>query len=195
MYEGDHKHGYTGRHMNRSGGFTLLELMVTVAVAGVLMTVAIPAYQGMVERNTMTSVINDLVGDINYARSEAVTRGAPVFLCPSNDASTCSGTGLWKEGWIVKATSDPSGDNLLRVHSAITLPTVDIKKNTVGAKISFNGSGFANEGAGTLALGEQGTDDQNTACVVISLSGRVRTVTGYYGADASDCQPNPQGTT
>lgn len=183
-------------HGRAMAGFTLLELMITVAVAAVLMMVAIPAYQGMIQRNTMTSVLNDLVGDINYARSEAITRGAPVVVCPSINESDCAPAGDWRLGWIVRAPNDRSGDNLLRVHGKIALPSVEIKKNTIGDKISFGGSGFADAGSGTLTLGEkQGGTGQNLACIVISLSGHVRTVTDYYGSDASDCKKTQQNTT
>lgn len=182
MYERDHKHGYTGRHMNRSGGFTLLELMVTVAVAGVLMMVAIPAYQGMVQRNTMTSTINDLVGDIYYARSEAITRGTRVSICPSDGQPKC--TGNWLNGWIVYPGNTPSDGELLRVHGAVTTPQLTVKDNK-GNPITFGGSGFATGSARTITIGTDNSSD--VTCLVVSFVGRVSTESGYYDATTEHC--------
>lgn len=191
MYEGHQKHKYTEwPHAGRSGGFTLIELMITVAVAAILITVAIPAYQSMVQRNSMTSVVNTLVGALNYARSEAVTRGTLVYICASEDQATCGGD--WLDGWIVYAPEypdyKPKSDSLLRAHDAINAPQLTVTDNIASPlvlggnnPVIFGGSGFLADGSGaTLTLATEHTDD--VTCVVIASTGRIHTETGYYGS-------------
>ncbi len=86
--------------MKEHAGFTLIELMVTVSVLAILLGIGVPSFRAMIEGNRITTVANDLVSGLQFARSEAVKRGANVTLCSTNDQSTCSGT--WVEGWVAR---------------------------------------------------------------------------------------------
>lgn len=81
-------------------GFTLVELLVTIAVAAILLTVAVPNFQMFVLNSRMASQANDLITAFNMARSEAVKRAASVTVCASSNGTTCTGT--WAQGWIVR---------------------------------------------------------------------------------------------
>lgn len=81
-------------------GFTLVELLVTMAVAAILLTVAVPNFQMFVLNSRMASQANDLITAFNMARSEAVKRAASVTVCASSNGTTCTGT--WAQGWIVR---------------------------------------------------------------------------------------------
>lgn len=83
----------------RSRGFTLLELMVTVGVAGVLLTVGVPSFVDVVRNNRAATNVNELVTAFAIARSESIKRGWNVSVCRSSDGATCTGT--WSDGWIV----------------------------------------------------------------------------------------------
>lgn len=81
-------------------GFTLVELLVTMAVAAILLTVAVPNFQMFVLNSRMASQANDLITAFNMARSEAVKRAASVTVCASSNGTSCTGT--WEQGWIVR---------------------------------------------------------------------------------------------
>lgn len=169
-----------GVHGRRLDGFTLLELMVTLAVAAILVTIAIPSYRGLVQRNTVTASVNDLVGDLNYARSEAVTRGQDVYLCKSKDEATCETDGDWSQGWIVFAPdpnepTDPlTVANLLRVRGplddAITIEGV----GNITNHAYFDANGFSIGSLGHFTVSANNASQNMTIC--ISSTGRVRTV-------------------
>lgn len=86
----------------RSHGFTLVELMVTIVVLGVLLAVAVPSFQSMIRRNAVASASNSLLADVSYARTEALTRGNVVSICPSSNGSSCTDSGAdYESGWLV----------------------------------------------------------------------------------------------
>jgi len=85
----------------RSRGFTLVELLVTIAVVAILAAIALPSYTSMIQRSDVSSASNRLLADLGYARSEAATLGTYVSVCPSTDGTSCSGSAAWESGWIV----------------------------------------------------------------------------------------------
>ncbi|MFZ0467608.1 MAG: GspH/FimT family pseudopilin [Thiogranum sp.] len=87
--------------MNRENGFTLIELMVTLAIAGILLTVAIPSFNTTIKNNRIVTDANRLVSTIGLARSEAVKLGRTATVCVSADQATCTGETDWTLGWMV----------------------------------------------------------------------------------------------
>jgi len=95
--------------MNRQHGFTLVELMIGLAIAAIVLGVGVPSFADLVRNNRLTSQVNELVGAFNLARSEAIKLGQSV------DVSTSSGGSNWKAGWVVEQTI---GGNDIRVYAA-----------------------------------------------------------------------------
>ncbi len=93
--------------MHRKGiqGFTLYELIVTVAVAAIILSFGVPGFKGFIDNNRATTHTNDLVTALNLARSEATRRGAAITVCSSADNATCSGSNDWSTGWIVRSAA------------------------------------------------------------------------------------------
>ena len=93
----------TKQHANQAG-FNILELMVVLFVAGILMTVGLPAFNGFMANNRMSTAANDLATTLHLARTEAIKRRASVSVCPSDQwdeaAPACTNTGF-EDGWIV----------------------------------------------------------------------------------------------
>lgn len=90
-----------------SPGFTLFELMVTLAVASVIVSFGVPGIQGYIQNSRAVTHTNDLVTALNLGRSEATRRGSPVDVCASTDAATCSGSNDWSTGWVART---PAGE-------------------------------------------------------------------------------------
>ena len=73
----------------KQAGFTLLELMLTVALLAVVLGFGLPNMQEFVRNSRMSASANDIISDFNFARSEAVKRRVPVTLCKSQDGAAC----------------------------------------------------------------------------------------------------------
>lgn len=82
-------------------GFTLIELMVTIAVMAILLAIAVPSFTDAALGNRLSSYANNFVASAHLARSEAIKRNAAVTLCASADGTSCATANGWQQGWIV----------------------------------------------------------------------------------------------
>ncbi|MHB8475654.1 MAG: GspH/FimT family pseudopilin [Steroidobacteraceae bacterium] len=89
-------------------GFTMIELLMTIVVAGILLGIAVPAFQSFVLNDRDIGQANSLVSSLNYARSEAVKVASPtgITVCPSGGGTTCAPAAPWSNGWIVVDTNN-----------------------------------------------------------------------------------------
>lgn len=87
-------------------GFTLIELLFTLAVAAILSMIALPSFKRVLAHNRVIQTDNQLIGALNFARSQAVTHGVAVILCPSSDGSRCAPGQSWQGGWLVGQDGD-----------------------------------------------------------------------------------------
>jgi type IV fimbrial biogenesis protein FimT len=166
-------------------GVTLIELLVTLSVLSILLTVGVPSFNQFSTSSRLNSFSNTLFSHMTLARSEAIKRNSRVVICKSSDGLSCANSGSWSQGWIVFVDLDNNagisgGEQILTTMSA--LPTgYNFSGNTnVSSYISYDGQGIPKltSGAfqsGTITLcptppaaGGNGRD------IIIGGSGRLR---------------------
>lgn len=86
---------------NRQSGFTLVELMIAVAVLAILLGLALPSFQGAMRSNRVVTTSNELLGSLALARTEAIRGLGAAGVCPSADGINCAATSDWAAGWTV----------------------------------------------------------------------------------------------
>jgi type IV fimbrial biogenesis protein FimT len=177
----------------RQSGFTLVELLVALAVAAILLAVGVPSFRTTILSNRLTSATNDMVGTLAQARSEAIKRGERVTVCMSANGTQCATTGTWEQGWISFIDTTRSGttavvdtgETLLSVTQRDPNTTVIRGSTVVEQYISFSSDGTARRMSGASQTGvlricePSGalTNDKRARDIDIASVGRLSTTT------------------
>jgi len=144
--------------MERYRGFTLLDLMVTISIASILLSVGLPSFRGAVMDSRLVRDSNLFVASINLARSSAVRFQRTSTICASADYSasvpTCSASTDWSQGWIVWVDKDR--DNVTDAGEILSVQAPINTSNTFAAstatRFSYDARGFGASPADNLAL-------------------------------------------
>jgi type IV fimbrial biogenesis protein FimT len=168
--------------MQKLRGFTLIEVLVTLAIMSILVMIATPSFKSMIQSNTMSSNVNSFLADVRYARSEAIKRGGNVVMCRSDAPEATSpacgigSTNTWVTGWIIfhdlnNGGTWNSGEPILRVQSPISSMdsiTASAATNmfsfkatgrlpsTAGETFTFGGSNYASTVKRVVCIGPGG---------------------------------------
>lgn len=166
-----------------NSGLTLLELIVTLTVVGILLTIAVPNLNALLQGQATATTADRFALMLAYARQEAVTRCRRVVLCPSVDGETCvTGSGRWEEGWIVFIDEDEdfirsSEEELLRVgnpgSAATTLRTSANFRDGLAYLPLGNSRGQTGLATGTFRVCDSRGADSGIS-LIIARGGRVR---------------------
>lgn len=168
--------------MNSQKGFTLIELIATVAIVMIIATAGVPSFSTALRNGALTATVNDLVGALNLARSEAVKRRVPTRLCKSSDGVSCATITDWEAGWLVFADTDrngvPATTEILRVYPALDNSYTLRVSGNFGDWVEFQPSG--------ASIGSSGNSDTFRLChntgvsfsrsINVAPSGRVQLV-------------------
>ncbi|MDH5454525.1 MAG: GspH/FimT family pseudopilin [Gammaproteobacteria bacterium] len=121
----------------RNKGYTLYELLMTLALVGIVLATGLPAFSGTLARQTQAVEINALFHAVHLARKESIMRRKVVSLCPSRDGERCDPATDWSHGWILFENSDRDsppyvdpGELVLQTHRVS--PDVRIQANRAG---------------------------------------------------------------
>jgi type IV fimbrial biogenesis protein FimT len=183
--------------MKKYSGFTLMELMITLFIVGILLTVGVPSMKSFLQSNQLIASTNELISAFHVARSEAIKLNSRVTICESSNGKTCATTGSWREGWIVfvDANGDLANtgapcaavntDCLLRIHDEIDNPDfsltgVDANSAAVSS-ITFTSRGLPRSTVGdsesatfSVCSYDSSNNVLGSRAVVLGFSGRVR---------------------
>ena len=129
-------------------GFTLLELMITIAVLAIIVALAVPSFTSLLNSNRLSTGANNVVAGLQVARMEAVRRNTPVTFCRSANRTSCqANTAAWAS-WLVII---PATNEVLQT-AEIKAP-LQVSSTAAMASVTFGADGIARDGAGTLAAG------------------------------------------
>jgi type IV fimbrial biogenesis protein FimT len=169
-------------------GFTLLELMITVGIAAILMSMAIPSFNSTIRSTRLTTYANELVTSLNLARSEAVKRGLQVTVTRKGATSS-----QWESGWDVFVDSDSSNafndngnailceageDCLLRTYGALSGGyTLTTGNSTYQDYAAYLPSGLSTSSFGDTFRLCSGTDTATSRAIAMNSIGRAQVST------------------
>lgn len=164
----------------RIAGFTMVELLITIAIASILMAIAVPSFNQMVVSSRLTTQANEFVSAVSFARSEAIKRNATISLCRATSvtATACAGSsGSWQH-WIVRT----GAGNVVRRGIVNTFSGAMVVQSTLNAdQVMFGSDGLARTG-GVLVNDNQisvcssrRTTDSNARRVVLGAGSRMST--------------------
>jgi len=176
-------------------GFTVTELVMVMTIIGIVAAIGIPSFKYVTTSNRISSEINGLLGDMQFARSQAIKEGQTVTVCSSSDGATCNigpAGNIWSTGWIVFLDSNgnqqvDAGEQVIRVQPPFN-GTDTLTSSVSYAAATYNRMGYAPTYTGTT-ININLHDSSNTAawtrCLAITASGSV--TTEQFGAGTPAC--------
>ena len=156
-----HKQDHPSKQ-NRQSGFTLIELMITLVIASLMLTIGVPSLSNMLQNNRLSSQTNQFIAAINFARSEAIKRGANIDV-KATDSSNADNE--WGNGWSIE-----QGATVLRIFQTLDGSST-LNSNTSKTQFQYNSRGRVN-GTDTLELCDSRSGEIGRR-ITISPTGRV----------------------
>ena len=162
------------QHQSRYSGFTILELLITMAIIAILAGIAAPSYNSMIARNKVNSMRENLANALQYARSEAIKRKVNVIVCASANHTGCNGGTDWHQGWVIFA--DDNGNNSIESGERLQVQYSysDLVTGSVGdSRVSFTPSGRPDRGENQIIGVCDPNDANNGKALRISATGTI----------------------
>ncbi len=150
-------------------GFTMIELMVAIVIVAILISLSVPSIRAISANNQIAVANNSIITGFNLARSEAVSRGNAVSICPSQNGTACA-NGKWDTGWIVFDNADGNGNMVETEVIRASVRSSDIARSGLAGNVVFNPDGTTTLGASNSITVCYVDSTVSNRCRVISIS-------------------------
>lgn len=157
-------------------GYSLVEVLMTLIIVGILVAIAYPSYRSFIQNTRVTTLTNDFMSSLAYARAEALKGDVAVTICPTADDNyyDCGPAANWPRGWIIFQDRNQNGhvanlkDRLKVYRSGVG----DIQVMTTVPYITYNRAGFLSAGIGAFTLSLTDCVGNSARLVNLSPTGR-----------------------
>ncbi len=175
--------------MTDHGGFSLAELLLTTAIAALLLGLGVPNFRSMLLDARLSSAVNQFVHAVHGARHEAHKRSQAISICPSHDGLQCSANNDWSKAWLLFA--NPLGTEPPRVEHPDNILLVEQLPSGITARSNRRAYSFRpfsiSDTNGTVGFCDH-RGAAHTRAVVISPTGRPRLIFGAEAHTKTKCQ-------
>ncbi len=165
----------------KASGFTLVELMIVVAVAAVILGLGLPSFLTMIENTKLRNVKGDMLDMIRVARLTAVEQKAYVTACGSTDGTSCSSSA---DDWsnIILLLQGQGDDATVLQRIRVNDRAKVIKSNTDTLAINFEPTGWVPDDQSSFYICPDDLENDKAYRLVLSMSGKVRSEPYKSGA-------------
>jgi len=169
--------------MKKQNAFTLIELIATLAIFLLIVTIGVPSLNNYSQSNRLITETNTLVGALNITRSEAVKRRTNVSMCKSSDGATCDNGVTWNSGWIIFVNTDndspaqvDAGEEVIKVYGG-AMGSNNLQASAALANfITYRANGFSSAQGQFILCNDHGAASARE--ITINRTGRPSTSKG-----------------
>jgi len=185
------KHSIDSSHPRSSyfGGYTIIELLIVMALIGIVTAYAVPSLRDYQQKSRVTSSYNNILGGLNYTRSTAISLSEDIEICPRGTGLNCSGTERWESGFL----SAPSQADYTKVGTdesdRITIRAYNIDGGELQS-VTFDSQGIPNQSPITFVICATGQETTSARALIINNVGRTQRA---YDQDGDGIPENAAG--